>query len=840
VSARLLIIVAALAWALPAAGAPQSRAQQRCLNALNAAGLRVATVVSQRALGCVARALHGRQTVAACLAADPGGRVGRATAKTTRIEARFCATHPDFGASAAAAVNAAALGAGWIRDLFGDDPDAALGTARRGSRACQVGAAKSVARVLLARLRGFGACARAGLKAGTITDASTLAGCYGSDRGGGIARAERALERTVTRKCRDVDVAAAAPGRCASATPATLAACLTPEADCAACRTATAADAFFRSCHRYADGVATFYCGARPTTARSVARQWDEEALAAVRVDFPRPPIHARNLFHLATAMWDAWAAYDATARGYIVTEKVTSADPAADRAVALSFAAYRLLAARYAISPNAAKSALAFAVRMDALGLDTGYTGTVGTNAAALGNRVGAAVLAYGLNDGSNEAANYADPTYAPVNDPLVVKLPGTVMNDPNRWQPLALDSQIGQNGIPIPGQIQVFVAPQWGSVLAFAADFATLLPGPPPRLRESTDAAFKQAALDVLERASELTPDDGAMMDISPASYGNNPLGTNDGTGYPVNPVSGLPYAPQVARRGDFGRVIAEFWADGPTSETPPGHWNVLANYVSDHLAEKRIGGTGPIVDDLEWDVKAYLAINAATHDAAIGCWGTKRVYDSVRPISMIRYMGGLGQSSDPMGPSYHPDGLPIVPGRVEVITPASSAPGERHADLAEFVGEVAVLSWPGAPGDPKTQHSGVRWLRAKTWSPYQRDTFVTPAFASYTSGHSTFSRAAAEVLARITGSPYFPGGLGEFTVKANAFLQFETGPSQDLTLQWATYYDASDQAGQSRIWGGIHILADDFGGRTMGSTIGIAAYAKALTYFAGTAAP
>ena len=107
-----------------------------------------------------------------------------------------------------------------------------------------------------------------------------------------------------------------------------------------------------------------------------------------------------------------------------------------------------------------------------------------------------------------------------------------------------------------------------------------------------------------------------------------------------------------------------------------------------------------------------------------------------------------------------------------------------------------------------------------------------------AAFTSGHSTFSRAGAEVLAHFTGSPYFPGGLGEFLAPKNTFLKFELGPSEDTQLQWATYYDAADQAGQSRIWGGIHILADDFNGRIMGSTIGIDAYDKALAYYSGNA--
>ena len=61
-----------------------------------------------------------------------------------------------------------------------------------------------------------------------------------------------------------------------------------------------------------------------------------------------------------------------------------------------------------------------------------------------------------------------------------------------------------------------------------------------------------------------------------------------------------------------GDYYRVLAEFWADGPASETPPGHWFVLANYVTDHPAlERKIAGAGPIVDPLEWDVKLYLAL-------------------------------------------------------------------------------------------------------------------------------------------------------------------------------------------------------------------------------------
>ena len=73
-----------------------------------------------------------------------------------------------------------------------------------------------------------------------------------------------------------------------------------------------------------------------------------------------------------------------------------------------------------------------------------------------------------------------------------------------------------------------------------------------------------------------------------------------------------------------------------------------------------------------------------------------------------------------------------------------------------------------------------------------------------------------------------------------ETDVFLPPEKGPTQDTPLQWATYYDAADQAGISRLWSGIHVRADDFEGRKIGAVVGVDAYAKALTYFDGTAVP
>jgi PAP2 superfamily len=578
---------------------------------------------------------------------------------------------------------------------------------------------------------------------------------------------------------------------------------------------------------------------------KSVARIWDEAMLDLTRQVIPAPTVGARNLFHTAAAMWDAWAAYDPTADGYFVTEKRTAGDPTAAREAAISYAAYRILLWRYGTVSDLAPAADQLAAVMGRLCYRTDYQSSTGGGPAALGNRIAAAVIAYGGSDGALENDRYVDNSFKPVNDPLVVDQPGTVMNDPNKWQPLQLGKQIAQNGLPIAGKVQTFIGPHWGHVTPFALPPSTqgtpIDPGPPPRLGDAaTDQAFKDAAMTVLRDSAQLDPADGVTIDISPDALGNDTLGTNDGHGHPVNPATGKPYEPQVVPRADFVRALAEYWADGPHSETPPGHWNLIANAAEDSPGfERRIGGTGPVLDPLQWDVKTYFALNGALHDAAIAAWGLKGFYDSARPISMIRYMGGKGQSSDKAGTAYSPEGLPLEPGLVEVVTAESSAHGQRHESLAGHVGEIAVRTWRGFPKDPKTDTSGVGWILAVNWVPYQRATFVTPAFAAYVSGHSTFSRAGAEVLTAITGNAYFPGGLYEWKVPLGALLH-EKGPTTALTLQWATYADAADLAGISRLYMGIHIPADDIQGRLIGAKVGDGAWALAQRYFDGSARP
>ncbi|MDB6138881.1 MAG: Alkaline phosphatase [Verrucomicrobiaceae bacterium] len=621
-------------------------------------------------------------------------------------------------------------------------------------------------------------------------------------------------------------------------------------------------------------------------TLPSAARIWNEQNLSAIRINVPNPPAHARNLFHTAAAMYDAWAAYDPTAIGYLYNEKITSlpADIEAARFEAISYAAYRILRSRYASGNGAATNLANFDTQLTALGFSTSIAQaglTTNTTPAELGKRIGQAVLNYGATDGfgntnypqaydSSVNGNVAlpmsvlgnngeSPTH--LNMPLGVGLPSGT--SPNLWQPLDLVTSVTQNGIPTPGGPQTFVGVQSLATAPFSLTRSDnskpwLDPfGGPSKLStpgnpSTSDAAYKANVLDVLTKSSLLN--DPTLIDASPGTTGNNPLGTDSGAGYASNPVTGQPYAANPVKRGDYVRVLAEFWADGPNSETPPGHWHVLANEVADDpLVVKKIGGTGTVVSDLEWDVKVYFSLAASVHDAACAAWALKRYYSGPRPITMIRYMGLAGQSSNPAGPNYNSQGLPLLTGVSELITAATSAQGGKHEliwnmytnsyDLGQFhVGEMAVYSFPGE--DPNnlpapsiaTHQSTVRWMLAKDWVPFQRKTFNTPAFPGYVSGHSAFSRSAAEILTSFTGSVSFPGGFHHRTVAANT-MQIDLGPSQVVDLQWNTYYDAADLAGQSRRWGGIHPYEDDFNARIIGSTVGKSVWKLSTKYFDGS---
>lgn len=629
-----------------------------------------------------------------------------------------------------------------------------------------------------------------------------------------------------------------------------------------------------------------------------VAFEWIEVQLKGIRVDFARPPIHARNLYHVSLAMYDAWAAYDDVAEtvllgntlgGYTaefdgVPENILPfLDIPSARREAASYAAYRVLTHRYESSPGVVTAQARFDSLFTALGYDPSTTSNnyLFGSPAALGNYIGEQVIAFGLQDGANEAFDYTNLYYEPFNDQLVVSDPGNpTITDPNRWQPLAISGFVDQSGQVLDSS-PPFQSPEWGWVAPFALEndqmniyerdgelWPTWLdPGAPVYVggdqTAESDSMYKHHFAMVSIWQSHHDPYNGVMVDVSPASIGNSPdfpetlqeygdfytyfEGGDAGEGHEINPSSGLPYDPQLVPLGDYTRILAEFWADGPDSETPPGHWFSITNEVMSHPDFTYDWmGEGEELDPFEYEVKMYLTLGGAVHDAAIAAWSVKGYYDYVRPVSAIRYLAGQGQSSDPSLPSYSPNGIPLYPGFIELVDDTDSLAGPG----GENIGKVKVYTWKGpdyidtyeaenglqVPIDTVGNIAGTGWILAENWWPYQRPSFVTPPFAGYVSGHSTFSRSAAEVLTAVTGDPFFPGGMGEFDCPQDDFLVFEVGPSVDVTLQWATYYDASDQCSLSRIWGGIHPVTDDIRGRQMGILCGTQAVDMANFYFSG----
>jgi hypothetical protein len=475
-------------------------------------------------------------------------------------------------------------------------------------------------------------------------------------------------------------------------------------------------------------------CSPATKPGRSVARLWDETALA-VDPGHGNPAAQARNLFHLSAAMWDAWVAYDPKGNGFFVTEKHQAGDVQSAREAAISYAAYRLLLWRASYGANVGDAFDRLTTTLRSLCYRPGFVGTRGDSPAALGNRIAAAAIAFGRRDGSLEREHYVDSSYVPVNEPLVVSQPGATMHDRTFWQPLAFGQIVVKGGLPIAAKVQQFAASQWGHVHGFSLPVSKaglpIDPGSPP-VGDPSSAAYKQAALNVIRWS---------------------------------------------ARRG--GAATAARWNG---AETAPTRWNSIAGSLSR-------GSTA--AQRLAFDVKLYFALNAALHDAAVATWGAKRTYQSVRPISMIRELAFQGQSSARHEPSYSADGLPLVPGLVELITTTSSAPGGRHAALAGHVGDIAVRTAKG-------------WTLGTRWLP--RAGIVTPPYPGWVSDGSGFGSAAAEILTAETGR--------------------------------TRYRRLASQEAISGLYAGTQIAPDDSAGSRIGSQVGKRAWSLAQRYFAGTA--
>lgn len=387
----------------------------------------------------------------------------------------------------------------------------------------------------------------------------------------------------------------------------------------------------------------------------NVVIQWNEAALQGVRDSKIGPPMVARALAIVHTCIYDAWAAYDEHALGTQLGGSLRqrpSQRKKANKNRAISFAAYRAAVDLFPVD-----KATVFDPLMAQLGYDPNDLSTNTDTPSGVGNVACAAVLSFRHDDGSNQLGSlapsgtpYADYTgFVPVNPPSMVPVDPATVVDVNYWQPLSYTDASGTFVTP------KFIGAHWNRVIPFALtshdQFRSLIAQSGPARFGS--ATFTQQAQDLITISANLT---------------------------------------------DEQKLIAEYWADGPRSELPPGHWDLFAQFVSARDEHK--------LDD---DVKLFFAITNAIFDGSIVAWDAKRAFDSVRPATAICFL---------------------------------------------FHGQL-IQAW-GGPG------KGTVAMDGKSWIPYQSSTFPTPPFPEYISGHSTFSAAGAEILKRFTHSDAFGGSV------------------------------------------------------------------------------
>jgi hypothetical protein len=485
---------------------------------------------------------------------------------------------------------------------------------------------------------------------------------------------------------------------------------------------------------------------ARAGSGDSVVLAWNQQVLDAIVATKTGPTIAARALAVVHTAIYDAWAAYDPVAvdsRGRLRANPQLR-QPAAERTLdnktrAVSFAAY---AALVDLFPGQDQQN-AFATQMGDLryaidGSDTSPAAEVGAAAAQ-------AVLAYRHQDGANQLNNYADYTgYKSA----------TNWNDPvdkttiDHWQPLCVLTDAGVDNdmprTPPAGnnceapyyKIQRFLTPQWAKVKPFALTRPDQFRAPGPYTYLGADGKPSGQFVDEIDKMTQ--------------------------------------YSKQL---DDFRKTTAEYWEDGPGTVTPPGHWNVFAQWVA-----RRDANT------LDEDARLFFALNNGLLDASISAWDGKRNWDSVRPITAIRWL-------------YK---------------------------------DKIIQAWGGP-------YKGPSYIKGEDWLPYRPPTDPAPPFAEYASGHSTFSAAAAEVLTGFTGRGNFELKVtiaaGSSRVEPRTATQ-QGVPAKAITLSWTNFRYAAEQAGLSRQYGGVHFEHGDKDARAAGSSVGKNAWAKAVTYFNGTA--
>lgn len=443
-----------------------------------------------------------------------------------------------------------------------------------------------------------------------------------------------------------------------------------------------------------------------------------EEATARdVDQNGARPTVLSRTLAIWATAVFDAWAAYDQKAVGSRLGGKLRR--PVAEHTLknkqtAISYASYTALLDVYPTEKAFLEG------EMKKLGYDPAPKTIAPNSPEEIGITAAKAVLEYRHNDGANQLGNeaggdgkpYSDYTfYKPVNPPDKII-------DPDRWQPITFTKPDGTKITP------GFLTPHWYRIKPFLMESASQFrPGPQPTTVTDNETLKKETD-QVLEYNATLTHEQ---------------------------------------------KAIVEFMRDGPRSTGQSGHWLRFAQDVS-----RRDSQT------LDRDVQLYFVVANVAFDAFISCWETKRFYDTSRPWTLIHH----------------------------------------------YYSGKKIKGWAGPDG-------GVKEMNGEEWHPYSPQTFITPPFPGYTSGHATVSGACAKIIALFTGSEKYG-----FAEKRRHCELTEKTAGDYVVLDLPTWSSVAEMAALSRAMGGYHIPIDNNVGLKVGRNIATWSWPKYQQYFDGTA--
>lgn len=332
--------------------------------------------------------------------------------------------------------------------------------------------------------------------------------------------------------------------------------------------------------------------------------------------------------------------------------------------------------------------------------------------------------------------------------------------------------------------GSVQSPLHPHWGGVRPFALPTSSM-----KNLRPTTPESFlldPNATVDF--ETKTITRANGSIVDIDASLIGVD-----------INPncidqaIEVVNYSAALnGPDGDRQKLIAEFWEDPSGTPYPPGSWMFFTQKVTE--------ADSP---DLDRDVPLFFGVGNAVMDAGIATWEAKYVYDYARPVRTIRALGELG----------------LI--------------GEENED-----GEFEIDAWAG-PGE------GTKRILARDFLTYQTPgQDPSPPFPEFTSGHSAFSAAAAQILQDMTGSDAIvltDGSTGLSVKFSPGSSRFEPGvtPAEETTLAWSTFSEAADEAGISRLYGGIHFTEGDIFGRELGAAVGSEVFDE-VSFFMNGAVP